>query len=312
MLIFLYGQDTYRSRQKLKGIIEEYKKVHQSGLNFNFFNGRELDFKDFKNQIRTMSMFREKKLAVIKDVFDNDDFKKEFLKQKKVFLQSEDIIIFHEEDKVPASDALFKFLKKEGKAQDFEFLSGLKLKEWIKKEVESRQIKIEQAAIGRLIEFVGNDLWKVSSEIDKLASYRDEATIKKEDVDLLVAPEVEADIFQTIDALAAKNRKQAIIFIHKHLEKGDSPLYLLSMIIFQFRNLLMVKDKCKEGGYLPAGASKELGMHPYVIKKTLWQTKKFSFAELKNIYQKIFKIDQEIKTGLISPEIALDLLIAEI
>ena len=308
MLLFLYGQDIYRSQRKLNGIIESYKKIHQSGLNLEFFDGQNLDFKNFKSQINTISMFREKKLIVIKNILNNTDFKTDFLKQKKFFIQSDDIFIFYEKDKVPANSALLKFLKKEGKCQEFELFSGLKLKNWIKAELK---IEIEPLAIEKLIEFVGNDLWRLSFELQKLVAYS-KTKIKKEDVELLVAPQIETDIFKTIDALAVKNKKEAIFSIHKHLEKGDSPLYILSMIAFQFRNLLMVKDQCKDASCLPSNASKELGIHPYVIRKTLWQTKKFSLAELKKIYQRIFKIDWQIKTGRVSPEVALDLLIAEI
>ena len=46
MTILLYGLDTYRSRQKLNEIIENYKKVRKSGLNLRFFDGKELDFPD--------------------------------------------------------------------------------------------------------------------------------------------------------------------------------------------------------------------------------------------------------------------------
>ncbi|MCK5044216.1 DNA polymerase III subunit delta [Candidatus Parcubacteria bacterium] len=310
MLLFLYGQDIYRSRHKLNGIISSYKKVHQSGLNLEFFDGQNLDFKDFKNRINTISMFREKKLLVLKNVLNNTDFKTEFLKQKKLFIQSDDIIIFYEKDKIPANNTLLRFLKKEGKCQEFEPLSGLKLKNWIKTEISRYKAEIETTAVEKLVEFVGNDLWRLSFELQKLASYS--LKIKKEDIELLVAPRIEADIFKTIDALAVKNKKEALISVHKHLEKGDSPLYILSMINFQFRNLLMVKDKCKNMEYLSPSASKELGIHPYVIRKTLWQTKRFSLEELKKIYKRIFKIDLQIKTGQVGPEVALDLLIAEI
>jgi hypothetical protein len=43
MLIFLYGQDTHRSRQKLNEIIARYKKVHQSGLNLKYFEDKDLN-----------------------------------------------------------------------------------------------------------------------------------------------------------------------------------------------------------------------------------------------------------------------------
>jgi len=73
MIIFLYGSDTYRSRQKLKEIIEEYKRRHQSGLNFIRINFDEKDlpadkagFSDLKQAVETVSMFDEKKLGISK------------------------------------------------------------------------------------------------------------------------------------------------------------------------------------------------------------------------------------------------------
>jgi DNA polymerase-3 subunit delta len=53
-------------------------------------------------------------------------------------------------------------------------------------------------------------------------------------------------------------------------------------------------------------------MHPFVVEKTLFQARKFQLEELKKIYQKIFQVDLDIKTGKVDPETALDLLIAEI
>jgi DNA polymerase III delta subunit len=53
-------------------------------------------------------------------------------------------------------------------------------------------------------------------------------------------------------------------------------------------------------------------LHPFVVKKSYQQANKFTLQELKKIYQKIFKADLDIKTGKITPETALDLLLTEI
>lgn len=83
------------------------------------------------------------------------------------------------------------------------------------------------------------------------------------------------------------------------------------MINFQFRNLLIVKDLIQKyrSPYIP---SKVTNLHPYVIKKSCSLAQKFTIQELKKIYQKIFQVDLDIKTGRVEPEVALDLLIAEI
>ena len=317
MLIFLYGQDTYRSRQKLNEIINHYKKIHKSGLNLKYFDGKNLSFQDFKDEIRSVSMFAEKKLAVLKNTFLNKNFKENFLRDSKEFAESKNIVLFYEEEEF-SGDKLFKFLKKYAKSQEFKPLQSQKLKNWVKKGFDDYGIEIREEALEKLINFVGSDLWQMANEIKKLVSYKlkcPNPEISQRDIELLVKPKIENDIFKTIDAIASKNKKQALDLIHKHLEKGDTPLYLLSMINFQFRNLLIVKSQELRRKFYAGDVrvlTEKLKMHPYVIQKSTQQTRKFNFEELKKIYQKIFQVDLSIKTGKVEPETALDLFIAEI
>jgi len=317
MLIFLYGQDTYRSRQKLNEIINHYKKIHKSGLNLKYFDGKNLSFQDFKDEIRSVSMFAEKKLAVLKNTFLNKNFKENFLRDSKEFAESKDIVLFYEEEEF-SGDKLFKFLRKYAKSQEFKPLQSQKLKNWVKKGFDDYGIEIREEALEKLINFVGSDLWQMANEIKKLVSYKlkcPNPEISQRDIELLVKPKIENDIFKTIDAIASKNKKQALDLIHKHLEKGDTPLYLLSMINFQFRNLLIVKSQELRRKFYAGDVrvlTEKLKMHPYVIQKSTQQTRKFNFEELKKIYQKIFQVDLSIKTGKVEPETALDLFIAEI
>lgn len=300
MIIFLYGQDTYRSRQKLQEIIEHYKKVHKSGLNLRFFEGNNFDYQDFKDEFRQMPMFQEKKLLILKNTFQNNEFKNSFLENGGKFADSKDIIVFHENEGFSPKDSLFKFLIKNSKAQEFQLLDGIKLVNWAKKEFTGLKAEIKPEVLPRLINFVGNDLWQLSGEIKKLASFRKNNAVGLEDVNLLVRPKIETDIFKTIEALALRNKRGAISLIHDHLENGDNPLYLLSMIIFQFRNILIMKKTGRIAG------------HPYFVRKINYLSQNFSFEDLKKIYYRIFETDLKIKTGQIDQQVALDLLIAEI
>ena len=311
MIIFLYGQDTYRLRRKLNEIIEHHKKIHKSGLNLKCLNLNEKGFEDFKDEFQSISMFAEKKLIILEETFTNQNFKEKFLKNSKKFIDSGDIILFYETTETPRSNSLFKFLKKYTKSQEFKLLEGENLKNWVKKEIENYKVKIHPIALEKLIDYVGNDLWQMANEIRKLVSYKENKKIEVKDIELLVKPKIEPEIFKTINALASKNKKQALELIHKHLEKGDNPLYLLSMINFQFRNLLTIRDLI-EKNKSPYALLEEAKLHPYVIKKSYSQAQKFKIDELKKIYQKIFQVDLAIKTGKVEPEAALDIFIAEI
>jgi len=294
MIIFLYGKDTYRSRQKLNEIIEHYKKSHKSGLNLKYFNGNDFSYQDFKGDFRLVPMFEEKKLAILTNVLPNQELKENFVLDSLKFINSKNTALFYEEGGV---------------------LSGNQgLLGWIRGEFKRCSAKADQQVIEKLASFAGNDLWRLSNEIKKLVSYganRPEVEISVKDVELLVKPKIETDIFRTIDAIAAKNKKQALNFLREHLEKGEPPLQILSMVSFQFRNLLIVKHGIEERKpyYVILKTS---NLHPFVVKKSCELAKKFTMSELKKIYRKIFQADINIKTGKTEPVAALDMLIAEL
>jgi len=206
--------------------------------------------------------------------------------------------------------------EKDGKAKYFladvtKFEEVGKMMEDVKKEFGKYSAEIEPQGVEILINFAGNNLWQLSNEIKKLVFFKRNQKIEIKDVEFLVRPKIETDIFKTIDAIAVKNKKRALELIHKHLEKGDSPLYLFSMINFQFRNLLIIKDLIDQHKTHNTILS-ETKLHPFIIKKSYLQIKKFDLGELKKIYQKIFQVDLAIKTGKVEPETALDMLVTEV
>jgi len=315
MIIFLYGQDSYRSRKKLNEIIEQYKKTHKSGLNLRYFEDK-LDFEDLKNELQTVSMFEEKKMLVLRNVLDSLKKEEGFIDFLKKIKDSDNLLIFYEEKDADDRTSLAKFLKKEAKSQQFDLLTGAKLKSQVKEELEQYQAKIDPLALEKLIEYVGSDFWQMANEIKKLVNYAKGRIIEVKDIELLIKPKIEPEIFKTIDAVSYKtgfssNRKRALELIHNHMEKGDHPLYLLSMINFQFRNILLVKDLLERSQpyYTILKATK---LHPFVVKKSYEQANKFTLAELKSIYRKIFQTDLAIKTGRLDPALALELLIISI
>lgn len=308
MLFFLYGKDTYRLQQKLKEIENHYRKIYKNVLNLEKISADQIEFKEFWDTLQQTSIFVKKKLFFLENLFSNPNFKQEFLIKIKEISQSSDIIVIFEKTEVKEKDKLVQTLKKVGKSQEFKPLNELELKDWIIKEFQRYKIKIDEKIVERLINYIGRDLWQMSNEIKKLVNYKkNNNEISEKDIDLLIKPKIENDIFKTIEALANKEKNKTINLIQKHLEKNDSASYLLSMINFQFRNILIMKLHETNTNYM-----QKIEMHPYVARKALYQSQKFTLEELKKIYQKIFKIDLAIKTGKIDTNQGLYMLIAEI
>ena len=112
MIIFIYGPDTYRLNQKLDEIIGQYQKIHKSGLNLRYFDLLENDisFSNFLDEFGQTSMFKEKKLIIIKNIFSRSMFEEKFLSEIKYFVESEDIIIIVEKNKLKSIGLLRIFL----------------------------------------------------------------------------------------------------------------------------------------------------------------------------------------------------------
>lgn len=173
MIIFLYGPDSYRRRKKLNEIVSQYKKKHLD-LNIGKFdfteNNGDDEFLKLQEFSLANSLFESEKLAVIEDIFEW--VSKENQKKVVEFLKSnfEDkkttFIILSGKEPIKAFDFL---LEKPSLFQEFENFESDKLKFFIKKESEEREIKFEPRAISFLADVFIGDSWGLINELDKFS-----------------------------------------------------------------------------------------------------------------------------------------------
>lgn len=332
MVYFFYGSEPFLLKQKLDTVLAQYRAKHKSGLNFGKFDfAQEESLAGLKNFIEAYSMFAEKKLAIVENLFEaSPSIQNEFaayfeasnlLKDQERFLIVAQELKLNDDkkkkEKYILKDAMAKELFKKLTSQainceEFDVLGGAKLEAWIKKEIMAQGGQIENLAIKKLAAFVGSDLWQMTNEINKLISFGGQGpVISEQDIDKLVRAKIESDIFKTIDALAARQRVSAFKFLYRNLSQGEPEISLLGMLVYQFRNLLLVKSQIEQG--VPFyNLAKKIKLHPYVLRKTFEQSKNFSLAGLKKIYERLMEIDLAIKSGQIEPRAALDLVVAEI
>jgi len=322
MIIFLYGEDAFRSYQKVNEIKEKYLQSDKSGSGLSLF-----DVEDEKGvaekiigAISTANLLAPKRLVIVRNAVAGNDkedkYLEEYLKKHlEGILRMDDLVLVFWERGMPLkSNSFFKFLDKNIKSQNFEKLGGAKLEQWVLKEVKrgNENSEISNAAIEKLIVYTGGNLISLSREIQKLLDFADGKMISEQDVDLLVKANLEGDIFRTVDAIGNRDRKTALSLVHRHLENGEDPFYLLSMFVYQFRNLLKISSLKEEGVYNEFEIARIAKLHPFVVKKGLGQIGRMSGQKLRGIYGELGKIDFEVKTGKIDIKLALDKFIAEI
>ncbi|MCX6811900.1 MAG: DNA polymerase III subunit delta [Candidatus Berkelbacteria bacterium] len=316
MVIFIYGDDIYQSQKRLIGLKDKFKEKY-GDINISIFNiekKEEINTSKIISEIESMPFLGTKRLIVVRNLISCGDKKaKEKIDKKLKGISESSIVIFFEVEMPRKNDKLFRELLKLAKVEEFPQMRGFQLHSWIKKEVSSRGGKIEADALEKLTMLVGDDTWRLSNEIDKLINFSHPRAIKREEVELLVSEKVQTKIFDLVDDLARRDGQMAIKSLHRLMALGEKDMYLLSMMVYGFRNLILVKylnetnKKIREPEMI-----KVLGLHPYVLRKALSASRFFSFQELKKIYHKLMKANLKIRETNNDPVLVLDLLVSEI
>jgi DNA polymerase-3 subunit delta len=188
----------------------------------------------------------------------------------------------------------------------FDIPHGSQFIQWIKQRTHELDGEIDPRAAHLLSEMVAEDPYLAHQEIVKLLDYVNyERPIETEDVEELTPFHRQSDVFAMVDAIGTRNGSQALRLLRNLLE--DEPaLYAFSMVIRQFRLLLLVKEAQSNH----QDAKDALKVHPFVARKITAQAQNFSLEDLERIYHHLMCIDVDSKTGKDDLEVSLERFVA--
>jgi len=220
-------------------------------------------------------------------------------------------LVLVEED--PKSVEALERVQKDAVRREFAPLRDDALPGWISERSRKHHTQIARPAAQELAQLVGADLRALDSELGKLATYVESGQpIQVEDVRTLVAGGGPG-IFAFQDALAERRPAAALGAARGLVEHGTDPMELLAQVIGLVRRLLIVKELTSGRRNVAQEApSFGLSSSQFALQKLQRQAARLSIEELVHAYQTLRDTDLAIKTGKIDPELALELVIAEI
>ncbi len=316
MLIFVYGEDSFRAQEKVQVMKDTFAlKFDSSGMNLAEF-ASNVSYGEAMQSIKSPPFLGEKRMVVIKDLLCG--LKADGLKQWQEGLSSvpDSTIVILWESMEPGKlekNKLFKAFKNEAKVHTYPFpvLIGSELSKWVTTRAQELGASFDRAALTSLVERVGSDLWQMNNEVLKLVAYAGGEIITREMVDSMVRASFEDQIFQLVDAVAQKKTTEAIRLLDEERMSGASDHYIFSMLLRQVRILLgvrsMIDTNPRVGKQEVASALK---LHPFVAQKSLGQAKQFKLDDLNNTFDLLFALDHGSKTGKVDVEMAVDLVVA--
>ena len=197
--------------------------------------------------------------------------------------------------KLGVREKLLGAVKGSGEVHDFKQPIGKALAKWAASHAKKSGLDLPESVAEELVLRCSDDKTRVMGEVEKLALYT-EGTATLEDVEALVAPDLQSNIFKFVDAVGAGDRKQALGLLEALLGAGEPPLRILYMIRRQFRLLARAKTLVDEGVSRPEMAS-QLKVPPFVARKLEDAVRNTSEQNLECAIALVFDLERGLKGG---------------
>ncbi len=316
MIIWVYGEDAFRLRAKVRQLREAFeKKFDTVGMNVSVFpaSAEGIDAHEVLQAVMSLPFLSEKRLVIVRDLLASIKKPDANFLERWARIPDSTIFIVQEtgETNVVEKHPLF-LASTAAHHYAFPILQGAARDRWVREEIASRGGSIQPDVLRLFVETVDGDSWTTHQEIEKMLACAQGGVITRAIVSELVNVNAQGNIFALMDAISQKNKALVMQLLESQRAFGSEEGYLFHMLARQARLLLCVRSLLDDRVSVTASdVAHELKIPPFVAGKTLSQARAYTRATCEHLHDRVFESDRQIKTGVIGPRLAVDLLVAE-
>ncbi|MBP7184164.1 MAG: DNA polymerase III subunit delta [Saprospiraceae bacterium] len=151
-------------------------------------------------------------------------------------------VICHKYKKLDSRTLLFKAIQKNGVVFESKKFFDNQIPDWISEELKSKQLYINSVASALMSEYLGNDLSKISNEIDKLViNCPPETQINEQIIQQYIGISKEFNLFELQKALCTRNVKNTMkIVLNFASNLKKYPLIVLITNLYNLFSKLLI------------------------------------------------------------------------
>lgn len=281
MIYFFTGNSDYLLKNQVFAWKNQFIAKYGDFNCVDIKNIKETDNNILWEHISSGSFLAEKKLVIISLEWKIDETDENFLLKCFDKIPDNNIILLHKIN----PDKRKKFIKSiMSLSTHKEFLSGDEgsVYQFIQSKYNSQ---ISAAAIREIVRYKSANIWKIIPEIEKLLIWK--PTIEISDIQEHIFPELEASIFECIDAILQKDIPQITKLIPIILEQS-SIYWLYASLLANLRNTLYISYLKSQS--IPAtkiNTILDLKNKAFLINKNY----KITYNQLKWLYNNLVALD---------------------
>ena len=320
MIYLIYGEDSLSVEEKLASLRADAGADELYDVSTTTLDGASVSLAELEAAWSTIPFLADRRTVMVRGLLARmesgrggstrsrgfDDEWSDMGERLAIVPESSDVIFV--DAAVNRGNPLLRAIRPLAQVHEFRLPSVREMPGWVRQRADRLGAAIEPSAISALVDAIGNDTRVIDMELQKLALYRSDGMIRRQDVEAMVSYVREANIFAAVDAALEGRAGIALRLVHQLLDAGRPPTYLITMLARQVRFLIVAKDM-KARGFQQDEIGRKLSISGYPLTKTMQQEGRFNAARLVEIHRRLIEADLSIKTGAADEEMALDALI---
>ena len=220
----------------LEKIIPEDEKL----FNQKIFYGKETNVFSLISSLKSFPIVGERQLIILREAQQMDK-----IDQLDSYLKSPSLttifVVCYKKKKVDGRKKWVKLFKDFGVLFESKKLYGQRFSKWVHHNLLEKNIRIDRDAEMLLVDFLGNNLSKISNALTKLSTIISDGVITISDIENHIGVNREYNNFELQNALAEKNNKK-VILIAEHFIANPNKFYLplTTGVLFSFFSKLLI------------------------------------------------------------------------
>jgi len=273
-IYFLQGEETYFIDSIIKEIAQNAIEESQKSFNQLVLYGKDTTLTEILGMARRYPMTGERQVVIVKEAQEIEEWNKED-KQTLVLNyltnpQPSTILVFgYKYKSLDKRTKLGKAFEKHAVFLNARKIYDDKIADWIRSYCRANTVQMEEQAVMMLSENIGNNLQRLSNEIEKLILNVEEGEqITSKMVQKYVGISKDYNIFELQKALSTINKTKAFKIANYFASTpGNNPMVLIIYNLFSyFTKLLMIHQSADKSARNIAGL---IGVNPFFVKEYL-------------------------------------------
>ena len=308
----LYGNETYLLKKKLDEIVKE-NDPEGTGLNTVIINGQSSDFNltSVLDECWMIPFLAEKKTVILRNPSFlttqgslNDKETSALDQYLKQGCPSTDLIFYCESESMDQRKKLVKQIRKTCRCFEMKQLNEWEFQSYVNKQLSEHQLILSKEAMKELMDRLPLNLEIFHQELEKLLLLGKK--ISAEDVIHLVSRPLDEDVFHLVNAVTQHDLKRAMHLWRDLDVLNKDPIYLVTMLSYQFRLMAQVK-MLSDRRMSESMMAQMLKVHPFRVKKAKEAVSRMTTERCLELLNDLAELDQSFKKGTLDRKQSFEL-----